>query len=236
MSEHPKRLLLIFLKEPIAGKVKTRLAQTVGAEEAARIYQSLVSVLIQQLQWMPDTEYRFCFAPADAGEAMQFWLLPQLSHRLEEGQVVPVGEGVPAVSFAPQCEGDLGEKMEDAFRQAFAEGFEEVGIIGTDCPYLSARWIETAWLSGRGRDLIVGPTYDGGYYFLGMKQFTTAPFRGVPWSADNTLAKTLEQCEQAGLSVLQLPPLGDIDYEEDWLQALESPLGPKLKKALEQAI
>ena len=67
--------LLVFLKEPTPGMVKTRLAESVGHEEAARRYRALVAVLLQQLEGLKDTHVRFCYAPDDAGDAISFWIL-----------------------------------------------------------------------------------------------------------------------------------------------------------------
>lgn len=235
MSTRKKHLLLIFLKEPIPGKVKTRLASTVGDEMAVRIYKSLVSVLLEQLKWIKDTHYRFCFSPQDAEEAMLHWILPELEHRLEEdGSVRPLTPEAASVDFKSQCAGGLGERLEDAFQTGFNEGYEEVSAIGTDCPYLSARWIETAHLVGRKNDLVLGPVHDGGYCFISLKSFTPVPFRDIPWSAAETLSSTVTAIENANLSHMLLPTLSDIDHESDWNEALESTLGGRLRKTLKR--
>lgn len=232
MPPSPTRLLLIFLKEPVEGKVKTRIAQTAGAEQAVNIYKSLVSTLLTQLKWIPNCHYRFCFAPADAEEAIKFWLLPDLNHRMEGPGLTPLDDKTPSVDFVAQPDGDLGDRLESAFKQGFDDGFEQVSAIGSDCPFLSASWIDIAYRQGKKSDVTIGPTPDGGYCLINLNTFTTAPFREIPWSAENTLEATLAKVEQAGLSVQLLPELTDIDHEEDWLQALETPLGPKLKKNL----
>ncbi len=235
MLEHPKRLLLIFLKEPIAGKVKTRLAATVGEDQAVLIYRALVKTLLEQLQWVSDCHYRFCFAPADAQEAMQFWLLPDLAHRLEVGtsRLTPLAPEAPSIDFAPQVEGDLGARLHAAVKQGFGEGFEQVTMIGADCPFVSARWLEAAFMAGTLADVTVGPTPDGGYFMMQMQAYSPAPFTDIPWSTAQTLAVTLERLHAAGLSTQLLPSLSDIDHEEDWLAALDSPLGARLKKNLQ---
>lgn len=235
MSTTPEHLLLIFLKEPIPGKVKTRLASTMGEEDAVRVYRALVSVLITQLKWVKNTHFRFCYAPADAQDSIQHWILPQLEHRLTpDGTVTPLSADGPPVDCQPQAEGGLGERLEHAFQEGFKEGFKEVSAIGTDCPFLSDRWIHTAHLAGRNEDVVIGPTYDGGYYFISLKSFSTVPFRDIPWSTEETYSATMEALKKADLSCHLLPQLNDIDHEEDWVEALESPLGGKLKKAYEE--
>ncbi len=234
MSTNNKRLLLIFLKEPIAGKVKTRLAKTMGNENAKNAYLSLVSILIKQLKWIPNCHYRFCYAPSDAKDPIQHWILPQLDHTVcKDGDISPLNKSLPSVDFCPQSEGDLGDRLGLAFKAGFEEGFSGIAAIGTDCPYLSARWIDTAFLSGKDSDITLGPTYDGGYYFISMKAFSTAPFRNIPWSTEQTLPATLNALNDAGLNHHLLPKLSDVDFEDDWDKALESPLGASLVKYYE---
>lgn len=238
MSTKSSRLLLIFLKEPIPGKVKTRLAKKMGETKAVQAYEALVSTLITQLKWIPNCHYRFCYAPSDADFAILNWILPQLDHRVElsaDGNsiVTPLSEDASTVDFQPQSEGDLGDRLETAFQRGFNDGYNQVAAIGTDCPYVSARWIDTAFNSGKNSDVTIGPTFDGGYYFIALNQFTTAPFRDIPWSEETTYSATIEALDKEGLKTYALPKFADIDHEEDWDEALKSPLGGKLKKALE---
>jgi len=228
----PDHLLLIFLKEPIPGKVKTRLAQTVGAEDAALIYQTLTTALLDQLKWIKNCHYRFCFAPADAEEAIMHWILPDLEHKvdLEHRTILPKQEGLPSVDFSPQSEGDLGDRLVNAFTQGFADGYSSVSAIGTDCPFISARWIETAVIASKDADLTVGPTEDGGYYYINLKVPNFEIFKEVKWSSETTYSDTIKQAKKHNLTLHTLPKLNDIDYHDDWIQALESPLGGKLKK------
>lgn len=227
-------LLLIFLKEPIAGEVKTRLATTVGADESVEIYRAMVAVLLKQLKWVRDCHYRFCYAPSDSGESILHWILPQLEHRLEQnGDLGPLHPGlsVPSVDFRAQTDGDLGKRLQSAFDHGFQDGFKTVTAIGTDCPSLSARWIDTSHLIAKQADVTLGPTPDGGYYQITMRRFHAAPFQEINWSTESTLTDTITRCQDANLSTQLLPILSDIDHELDWLRALESPLGAKLRKA-----
>ena len=232
-SEH---LLIIFLKEPIPGKVKTRLAKTVGTDEAVLIYQTLTTALINQLKWIKNCHYRFCFAPIDAEEAIMHWILPDLEHRvnLENKTITPKQEGLPSIDFLPQSEGDLGDRLKQAFAQGFAEGYRSISAIGTDCPFISARWIETALLAGKNSDLTIGPTEDGGYYFINLKTPNFEVFNDINWSSETTYSDTIQKAEEHNLTIHNLPKLNDIDHESDWVEALESPLGGKLKKIYKQ--
>lgn len=232
MNSPSDHLLIIFIKEPIEGKVKTRIGKTTGHEKAVKIYKSLVKTLLHQLAWVLDTDYRFCFAPVDAEEAVKLWLLPDLNHKLSEEGVEPLDKATPRVDFTPQVDGDLGDRLEAAFKDGFSQGYKKVTAIGTDCPFLSARWIQSALVSGKNYDVTIGPTADGGYYLISLNQFTSAPFRDIPWSAEDTLLVTQEKLAEAELTTHLLPPLNDIDHEEDWISALETPLGARLKKNL----
>ena len=233
MCEHPDHLLIIFLKEPIEGKVKTRIGKTAGNAQAVRIYKSLVKTLLGQLSWMQNSHYRFCFAPADAEESIKLWLLPDLNHRIEGDQILPLDNDTPSVDFRPQVDGDLGDRLETAVREGFDQGYQKVTAIGADCPFISARWIESGLISGKNHDVTIGPTPDGGYYMISLNKFTTAPFRDIPWSEENTLSVTQEKLAEAGLTTYLLPELTDIDHESDWNDALDTPLGARLKKNLE---
>lgn len=234
------RLLMVFLKEPIPGEVKTRLASTVGDEEAARRYKALVEVLLRQLQGLENCRIRFCYAPDDADDAIRFWLLPLMnasSGETENVYLAPTALGEKyrqEIDFRPQGNGDLGERMQRAFAEAFVDGYEQIAIIGTDCPECGARWIN-AGFSRMAKDSnhgMIGPSTDGGYYMLGIKTPCPTLFENISWSEDSVFTDTIAAAESAGLHLEQLPPLSDIDHETDWDKLLAGSLGPAVKKAL----
>ena len=234
------RLLMIFLKEPIPGKVKTRLASTVGSEEAARYYKALVEVLLRQLQGLENCRIRFCYAPDDANDAIRFWLLPQMNASRGETEHVylaPTALGEKyrqEIDFRPQGGGDLGDRMQRAFAEGFTDGYEKIAVIGTDCPDCGARWINAGFsrMSNENTHGIIGPSTDGGYYLLGLKTPCPEVFQNITWSEETVLEDTIAQAKGAGLHLEQLPPLTDIDEEDDWNKLLASPLGSAIKKAL----
>ncbi|MGB1260876.1 MAG: TIGR04282 family arsenosugar biosynthesis glycosyltransferase, partial [Akkermansiaceae bacterium] len=148
------RLLLVFLKEPIPGCVKTRLAADLGEEEATRIYRALVEVLLLQLRGLENCRIRFCYTPDDADDAIRFWILPYLNAQANGGDgadsyLIPAPDGSTQqpqeVDFSPQGKGDLGERLTRAFDQGFADGYSEIAVIGSDCPQCGARWINAAF-------------------------------------------------------------------------------------------
>ena len=222
------RLLLVFLKEPLPGKVKTRLAAAVGAERAAAIYRAMVRVLLRQLSGLENCHLRFCFAPDEARDAIRFWLLPEIMDSPE------IDLAPDHLDFHPQGEGDLGARLTRATTQAFAEGYRKVAVIGSDCIEISSRWIHAAFVQLNERhDLVIGPTPDGGYHLLATKRACPELFADIPWSSSSTLATTLDRAAAAKIHSYQLPPLPDIDTEADYRAALAGLLGSRLREYVE---
>jgi rSAM/selenodomain-associated transferase 1 len=209
--------------------VKTRLAAGIGEERAAAIYKSMIRLLLHQLSGLHDCHLRFCCAPDDAQDAIRFWLLPEIMDS-------------PAISlptahldFHPQGGGDLGARLTRATAAAFAEGYEKVVVIGSDCIEISSRWIHAALAQLNGRhDAVIGPTPDGGYHLLATSRPLPMLFSDIPWSSPQTYAATLARAAAHHLTVYELPFLPDIDNAQDFESALAGPLGPKLKHLLSQ--
>ena len=236
------RLLLVFLKEPIAGKVKTRLAEDIGSDEAARFYKAMVEVLLIQLRGLINCRIRFCYAPDDAGDAIRFWLLPEMDASSGESggiYVAPVYTNQQSthqqIDFRPQGDGDLGDRLSHAFEEGFSDGFESIAVIGTDCPACGARWINAAFSrleSSSQRNGVIGPCPDGGYYLLVLDSAAPCLFQNIGWGGSEVLKDTLQAAEDNKLALTQLPELADVDHLADWQALLESPLGAAVKKAL----
>jgi len=239
------RLLLVFLKEPVPGKVKTRLAADVGDDTAARYYKALVEVLLRQLHGLDNTRIRFCYAPDDADDAIRFWLLPEMkavsgqADGLFHAPTSPTDQqNTQEIEFIAQGDGDLGDRMSRAFQRGFDDGFDEIAVIGTDCPDCGARWINTAFArmaSCPDRHGVIGPCPDGGYYLLALQSPTPELFTDIPWSADDVLSATLASAAESNLIIEQLPELSDIDHLDDWQRLIKSPLGASINKALRES-
>ena len=221
------RLLLLFLKEPRPGRVKTRLGHTMGMEQATIVYRAMVRLLLIQLSELEECRLRFCYAPDDAHDAMRFWLLPEIMD-VTEIQLNP-----EHVDFRPQGEGDLGARLSRAARQAFEEGYQKIAFIGSDCIEISSRWIQAAFAQLNDRhEAVIGPTPDGGYHLLAMQRYLPALFEEIPWSTPATCQVTTARAAEEGISLYRLPPLADIDTEEDYRSALAGPLGTRLQKTV----
>jgi rSAM/selenodomain-associated transferase 1 len=187
--------LIVFVKAPRPGFVKTRLAQTLGAVQAADIYISIVDSLLARFDQLEQVELRY--SPDDAREEIGRWLRPRWQAR-------------------PQGHGDLGQRLEHAFGEAFACGARRVVVIGSDCPAVEPEDIEAAWAALETCDVVLGPAQDGGYWLIGLAAPHPEVFRAVPWSTDQVLAETLARCRIAGLTVHHLRTLSDIDTAADW--------------------
>ena len=200
-----RRAILLFVKYPEPGKVKTRLAATLGAEMAADIYRRLVAAVVAGL---PDgDDLIVVFDPPERRAQVEEWLQSLLAERRAD--------------FTAQAAGDLGVRLERAFADAFDQGFGKVAVIGSDCIELSPATFSETWQALETHDAVLGPSVDGGYYLLALRQPCAALFHGVAWSTDAVRAQTRARAQAAGLAVHELAALPDIDTEADWRRAAE---------------
>jgi rSAM/selenodomain-associated transferase 1 len=189
--------VLIFVRAPVAGRVKTRLAAEIGAGPALRVYRRLAEHAVAEARALgDDAAVRIHFTPADEGDAVRAWL----------------GGGA---EYLPQGDGGLGERMRAAFRVAFAAGFRRVVIIGSDLPDLSAAVLRDAFARLETSDAVLGPARDGGYYLLGMGEMIGGIFDDVPWSTPRVLEATLARLRATRASVAMLGTLADVDEAAD---------------------
>jgi len=197
-SRKMKNSLLIFIRNPELGKVKTRLARTLGDPEALRIYH----VLLEKTRHAAmDCDADRLLFYSDFVDAQDLW---------------------PASFFQKKVQhsGDLGARMESAFQVAFQSGADKAVIIGSDCPELTGAVLQQAFDLLDDADFVLGPVPDGGYYLLGMKMLEPSVFYGIEWSTETVREITLEKIQVAGKTFALLPMLSDVDTEADWL-ALE---------------
>lgn len=189
---HPNALL-IFIRNPELGKVKTRLAGDLGNEEALRIYNRLLEHTRKVAQSVPVERFLF------------------YSNFVDQQDNWPVKDFRKAL----QPSGDLGDRMQQAFEQALAS-CERAVIVGSDCPGLTQDILQTAFDQLGTHDFVIGPAMDGGYYLLGMKRLTPDLFQNMTWSTDQVFRETTDRMAARGGTYYQLPTLSDIDYAEDW--------------------
>jgi rSAM/selenodomain-associated transferase 1 len=187
----PEPRIIIFVKAPRPGFVKTRLAAAIGNEAACGAYRQLAETVLAHLAPLPHLELRF--TPDDAEDEITHWL----------------SDGWTA---HPQGEGDLGERMHRAFTEANGPAI----IIGSDCPQVELSDLRTAAKTLQARDAVIGPATDGGYWLIALNAPCPALFENIKWSTSDVLPKTLEKANEAGLSVQLLRELTDVDTGEDW--------------------
>ena len=187
----------VFCKNPIPGKVKTRLGKTIGHDQAVEIYNLLVGHtqnILSQLKGR--TSIYFFFDPPGERESIQHWL------------------GMHC-KLVPQARGNLGDRMLSAFIYAQERDHDHCILIGTDCPDLNAGILEMACAKIKKHDVVLGPANDGGYYLIAAKQSHPSLFEDIEWSTDSVLSETIERIKAAGLTYSLLPALDDLDTEDD---------------------
>jgi rSAM/selenodomain-associated transferase 1 len=187
-----KEVVLVFQKNAILGKVKTRLASGMGELRALEIYRHLIQSTYSVLEDVsaPVWTYYSDFIPETVNP-------PIAKSFVQEGH-------------------DLGERMANAFARSFESGMEKVVLIGTDCPSLQSQHLNQAFEALIHSDLVVGPATDGGYYLIGMKRRADYLFEGINWSTAEVLSQTLAVATAHGLHFNLLDELSDIDTQEDW--------------------
>lgn len=184
-------LLLILTRNPELGKCKTRLAATVGDRAALEIYQFLLQHTVSLTKHLKVEKWVYYSEEIWEDD---MWDNAHYQKKLQVGK-------------------DLGERMQNAFKEGFQAGFEKVIIIGSDMYNLAQTDLEEAFSKLETHDYVVGPAEDGGYYLLGMKSLNEALFRDKEWGTDTVLADTLQNLKTARVGLL--PERNDIDYYED---------------------
>lgn len=201
------RSVLVFLKQPTPGRVKTRLAVALGDEGAAEVYRRLVARVLENLASADFDELRVMFDPPGAESGIREWLR----------EMLPSAESGTAITFVAQSSGDLGDRLAAGFEQAFSDGADAVAAIGTDCVAIDADTFARCWRSLQdGADAVFGPSEDGGYYLVATNSYQPTLFEKIPWSSEHTMARTLQRAEAGGLKAVQLQTLSDVDTVADW--------------------
>jgi len=186
-------VLIIFVKNPVLGNVKTRLAGVLGEAIALNIYQILLKHTCLITSGVFADKYVFYSEYINHDD---LWKGEVYKKELQDGN-------------------DLGERMKNAFEMLFQKGYREVVIIGSDCYDLTEEIIMIAFDRLKQKDVVLGPAKDGGYYLLGMKVFIPQLFTGKSWSTKKVLRETLTDIKSLNYSVYELPVLNDVDNPED---------------------
>jgi len=186
--------IIVFIKNPRLGHVKTRLAKDVGDEMALSIYLQLTSHTNKVLAAIPDVDR--CVYYSEFIDDADDW----------DSDIFIKGL---------QSEGDLGDRIKKAFQEVLIKTDRAI-IIGSDCAQLSAKHIQQAIDALDDNNVVIGPSLDGGYYLLGMDSNYQFLFEDVAWSTESVFEETKSKALDQGLKVVEIQTLSDIDYIEDW--------------------
>lgn len=195
MGGKRSKAIILFARDPVAGRVKTRLARDLSEEFVLELYRRFLRDSLALLGKVPEAD---CFCGV---------------HPVPESGFFEEAGTEYGVEVFAQEGGDLGERMRKAFQRKFNAGYENAAIIGSDSPSLPSAYIERALASDA--DVAIGPGTDGGYYLIGMRRRVTEIFSQIDWGTDSVLASTAGLLKRLGASVEVLPPWYDVDELAD---------------------
>ena len=195
MTVARRSALILFAKDPVEGRVKTRLGSLLDPKTTLNLYLCFLDDSIAKIHAVAKVD-RFIGVASE----------PQTGY-FENLSYHP-----PARLFVQEGE-DLGQRMHRAFEDRFQEGYQRVVIIGSDSPTLPTAYIEQALQSEK--EVVIGPSTDGGYYLIGMRGMVTELFAGIDWGTGRVLADTLKALQEQGVPAGLLPVWYDVDLPED---------------------
>ena len=186
--------LILFARDPVLGKVKTRLSPFLEDESILKLYTCFLQDSLNNIRQVENIDHFVGVAPSNESGFFSEMLAPDIQLFIQEGEL-------------------LGDKMRRAIQDRFAEGYVRVVIIGSDSPSLPVSYIETAFDSDK--DMVLGPSTDGGYYLIGMKGKVVEVFDEVNWGTETVLRETCDRLVKNGVELELLPVWYDIDSPED---------------------
>lgn len=189
-----KKCLIIFSRYPEPGTTKTRMIPVLGATGAANLQRQMTEHTLKQVKQLQESgsvEVEIHFTGGNH-QLMSKWLGTNLT-------------------YYSQVAGDLGNRMESGFAQAFQKGKQKVVTIGIDCPALNSSILKSAFDALQQQDLVLGAAKDGGYYLIGLNRLIPELFQNISWGSDRVLAQTEAIAKTLGLKIAYLPQLRDVD-------------------------
>ncbi len=199
-SSGAKGLLVVVAKEPVPGRVKTRLFPHLSPEEATGLYESFLRDTLGEMETLQEIDLAIAFTPAEAQETFSSFACSRFG-------------------LFPQRGKDLGERLLNIFVEKLKQRYEAVSIINSDSPDLQRGMVIESFrlLLSDEAEAVFGPCHDGGYYLVGLKAVCPELFRNIPWSTDRVLSISLETAKRIGLKARLLPFWDDIDTFEELL-------------------
>jgi uncharacterized protein len=206
MDPENKKAILIFIKNPVMGQVKTRLAKKTGHCQALRIYRHLLDNTRRVTSEFENAD-KFLFYDRFI-PCFDEWHSDVFSRHL-------------------QYEGPIDQKLINAFQLVFEEDFQRCIWLVPDCPKLTVAQLRKAFFELTRNDVTIGPTPGGGIYLLGLNNHNEKLLSGLQWGKGTLISDLIRRCQSQGLSHYLLPELHDVDFEEDLMH-----LNPKFNHIL----
>ena len=188
-----KDVLLVFVKNPVLGKVKSRLANSIGEERALLVYKKLLEKT-KEVASEITCDKVVCYS--DIIDESDIWDAPKFLKTLQIGD-------------------NLGDKMFNSILWASNNSYDRICLIGSDNMEITKEILVAAFEGLKKHDIVIGPAKDGGYYLIGMNQPVELLFRKKNWGASSVLVETIKDIRNLGLKFKLLPKLSDIDIIED---------------------
>lgn len=197
--------VIVFVRFPEKGKVKTRLAKTLGEEFAVNFYKVCAEHTFSECRKISQhqTDIYICCADENDIEIIKSWTGNDFKYFAQKGE-------------------DIGIKMLNAFRYVFTHNVKNAVLIGTDIPEISSGIISGALNSLENSDVVIGPARDGGYYLIGMNKIYESVFREITWESKNVYSETLGRLNESNIKLVIAPLLNDIDTEENLIEWMGS--------------
>jgi len=214
-----KKAVIVFLKAPEKGRVKTRLSKTLSESFVLHLYKGFIHDTLSALPLVADK--LIYFLPSEKEDELRSWLGNEYPYFVQTGK-------------------DLGEKMSNAFRDEFKRGYDRLILIGTDIPEITESVLLQAFDILETKDAVIGPASDGGYYLIGFKKesFSEKIFHDMNWSTTDVFGETLKAMDRTGIKYGWVSELNDVDTPKD-LKALflrmknGGRIGPHTREMLE---
>jgi rSAM/selenodomain-associated transferase 1 len=189
--------IFIMVKYPRAGKVKARLAQSIGEEAACGLYQAFIQDTVATVESL-NVPFHIAVHPPECQEKLAEWL--GLSYR-----------------YFPQRGENLGDRLHNGFNTMFSHKYQQVIALASDSPDIPDEILQSAVSSLQKKGAVIGPAQDGGYYLIGftLDHFIPEVFHGMSWSTEAVFLETLARIELHTENVHVLPKWQDIDTKRD---------------------
>jgi hypothetical protein len=191
---------VVVAKEPVPGKVKTRLFPELSPVDAACLYRCFLHDRIKEISTLNGIDRAIAYTPDEARETFAAFASDGFELFAQRGK-------------------SLGERLHNIFLEKFDQGYNAISIVDSDSPDLPMSVVEESFhlLFSKQAEVVFGPCYDGGYYLVGMRKPHPELFRNIPWSTENVLSTSLEKARKMGLDVKLLTRWNDLDTFQDLL-------------------